>query len=113
MSEAPQTRRRWLLFAVRTLFVVMTLIVAMIVMAIELSDFQHKVDIDSVDHVPDAVKSIRPWMIGLKRFSSYVLLGAVLCGTYAVFRAQDKNAIACCWYLSWAFSCSWEASPVT
>ena len=73
----------------------MTLIVAMIVMAIELSDFQHKVDIDSVDHVPDAVKSIRPWMIGLKRFSSYVLLGAVLCGTYAVFRSarQERNRL--------------------
>lgn len=95
MSEAPKTRRRWFVFAVRTLFVVMTLIAVMIVMDIEISDFQHKGDTDSVDRLPDAAKAIRPWMIGLKRFSSYVLLGAVLCGTYAVFRSarQERNRL--------------------
>jgi len=91
MSEAPKTHRRRLLFAVRALFVVMTLIVAMAVIAIEISHFQNKVDTDSVDRLPDAAKAIRPWIVGLFRVLPFVLLASVLCAAYAVFRKSGRE----------------------
>ena len=91
MNDVPKTRRRWFLFTVRAVFIVVTAIVTLAVIDIEISDFQYKVDTDSLDRLPAAAKAIRPWMIGLKRFSSYALLGAVLCGTYAVFRSTRQE----------------------
>jgi peroxiredoxin len=88
MSEAPKTHWRWFLFAVRTLFTLITVFVVLEVIGLEVASWE--INSDGLDGHPVA-KAVFPWMNGLFRFSRFVLLATVLYATYAVFRKTGRE----------------------